>query len=256
MEKEQKFNDSQTQTLQQMQTIKARTWCAVFYPESLPDDWKEQLKAFADKVYIGLHDSDINEDGSGTLKKLHYHIIMDFCNDKRGDVIAAFCFSLNQPKPQKCKSIASAVRYLIHKDHPDKYQYDRSIIEEYGKARGTKCADDYLTSNADETSDLNDILDFCEENKVFSFSLLRKYTAKKKPDWNNLIMRKCAYIVKETLKSDLWDLKMDLKNDFFCGRNDSGMPKEHFKSADEYADFMLAQISYDAKAKVYEMMNE
>lgn len=236
--------------LKELRGVKARTWLAVFYPESLPADWEDRLKEFADKVFIGpLHDKDISEDGSGTPKKAHYHIIMDFCNDKRGDTIADFCFSLNQPMPQKCNSIASAVRYLVHKDHPDKYQYSKSDIKEYGKARGSKCADDYLTSNADETSDLNEILDFCEENNIYSLSILRKYSRKEKPDWNDLIMRKHAYVIKNMLKSAEYDLFMELKNEFYRKINNSGLPNDSFLSSRDYAEYMICKLQAEAKEK-------
>lgn len=72
-----------------------------------------------------FHDKDINEDG--TPKKPHVHFMIFFpwqrtdtsISKKLG--IPLNCFKYIDNK-------VGAVRYLIHLDHKDKYQYDKDII--------------------------------------------------------------------------------------------------------------------------------
>ena len=54
--------------------VKKRNWAFVLYPESAPENWKEQLQLTGLPCVISpIHDKDVNPDG--TPKKAHHHII-------------------------------------------------------------------------------------------------------------------------------------------------------------------------------------
>lgn len=71
-----------------------------------------------------LHDKDVNENGE--LKKAHYHIYGKRKNQTKREVLAS---KLGIPLNHCYYSTnwRGAVRYLIHVDDPDKYQY---LVEE------------------------------------------------------------------------------------------------------------------------------
>lgn len=53
---------------------KARHFGFLLYPESIPENWQEQLESLGVSMAVSpLHDKDKNSDG--TLKKPHYHVI-------------------------------------------------------------------------------------------------------------------------------------------------------------------------------------
>lgn len=56
---------------------RTRNWTLIFYPEDLPDDWKERVDELCVKwIESPLHDRDENPDG--TPKKAHIHTLFMF----------------------------------------------------------------------------------------------------------------------------------------------------------------------------------
>lgn len=120
-----------------------RAFQCIIYPDSEEYQYQlllNRLESFWDKALYILHDCDSyteseveewkiknnSEDcpfGVGELKKPHFHVI----GYREAPLIlgcAATKFGIPSNYVQKCKSFKAAVRYLIHKDQPDKFQYD------------------------------------------------------------------------------------------------------------------------------------
>lgn len=73
------------------------------------------------------HDCDVIE-GTGELKKAHWHIVLDFRHARYlTGVSKALGITDNYLKP--CSDDEQYLRYLIHADDPDKYQYPLSAVE-------------------------------------------------------------------------------------------------------------------------------
>lgn len=106
---------------------KKRTWAFVLYPESAPQDWREQLKISGLVAAVSpLHDKDINP--TGEPKKAHYHIILVYSGPTTYNAVAKFTVSLNSTIPQALESVRGMYRYFSHKDNPEKYQYNECEI--------------------------------------------------------------------------------------------------------------------------------
>lgn len=76
-----------------------------------------------------LHDNDFLDDG--TLKKAHYHVYLKFYKKKDINVIAKI-FNIKPNLVQKVKNKGALIRYFIHKDNPEKYQYsDFEILSNF-----------------------------------------------------------------------------------------------------------------------------
>lgn len=111
-----------------MAASKKRYWSAVFYPESLPDDWKEQLTLTGLPIAISpLHDRDSNP--TGEHKKEHYHILMCYPGPTTFSCVNRICESLGQPIPLPLESVIGMYRYHVHQDNPEKAQYSDSDRE-------------------------------------------------------------------------------------------------------------------------------
>lgn len=103
--------------------LKGRHFAYVVYPESAPEDWREQLVQTGLAFVVSpLHDKDENPDG--TPKKPHWHLIVSWGNSTTYRSARALCDTvLNCPRPQILKNPNGMYRYLTHKDNPEKYQY-------------------------------------------------------------------------------------------------------------------------------------
>lgn len=76
--------------------------------------------------YIGiLHDKDTKEDN--TLKKAHYHVLLYFPNQKLISTIKNQ-LGVSDTDFYEIKSMSGQLRYLIHYDDEDKYQYSRDLV--------------------------------------------------------------------------------------------------------------------------------
>lgn len=73
-----------------------------------------------------FHDKDIKDDLSD-FKKEHYHFQVYYSNQKQLEKWGEL-FNVPLTRVQKISNKQSAIRYLIHADNNDKYQYDISNI--------------------------------------------------------------------------------------------------------------------------------
>lgn len=82
-------------------------------------------------AYI-LHERDTKPDG--TMKTPHFHVVAEFpCAKRLATWLNALAGSLNlnplAVSVEKCRSFEGSFQYLVHKNDPDKHQYDPSTIK-------------------------------------------------------------------------------------------------------------------------------
>ena len=143
---------------------KGRLWATVGYPESLPNNWIEQLQETGLQIAISpLHNKDVNPDGS--TKKEHYHIILVYDGPTTYKHVKDFCNRLNMVNPIKLESLRGMYRYHIHIDNPEKYQYndgDRILLNGFEKENGK-----YTESEIEEYCFV--IINFIEDNYITEY---------------------------------------------------------------------------------------
>lgn len=175
---------------------RSREWIFILYPESAPHDWEEILKSqHITHVISPIHDKDVNPDG--TVKKPHHHILMSFNSKKSFSQIKSITDSLNQPIPQICHNKVAQIRYFIHLDDPEKYQYSQQDIKTYGQVDLESA---FKFTFDDELNIADAILDYCELNNIDEFFELVDYCRKNNKDWWKYLNKNC-FLIKETLKS-------------------------------------------------------
>lgn len=122
--------ENETSSSKKSKEVKKRFWTAVLYPESAPENWREEIKQSGLVFAVSpLHDRDINADG--TPKKAHHHIILVYNGPTTFSNVESFLAKLNQPIPKALESIRGMYRYFTHEENPEKAQYDKSLIEHY-----------------------------------------------------------------------------------------------------------------------------
>lgn len=120
--------------------IRSRLYSCVLYPEDKTQAHAiEQLKGSAYSAVGILHDKDIhiNEEtgepiidpdtGKPQPKKPHYHFVIRFKNARYRSSLAKE-LQIQPNYLQKSSDFGSAVRYLLHLDHQNKYQYPKEEL--------------------------------------------------------------------------------------------------------------------------------
>lgn len=145
---------------------RTRNWNFILYPESAPENWREIInETRIEWLESPLHDKDV--DATGELKKAHYHITLLFPSNKSYTQVKELTDSLNAPIPIKCQSVKGSIRYMVHKDNPDKYQYYWNDIVCHG---GADLASLCMPTASERLVIQKDILAFIRDNEITEFS--------------------------------------------------------------------------------------
>lgn len=149
------------------------------YPESAPDNWREIISEYAAPFAVSpLHDQDVNPDGEP--KKPHWHITLAHQSKKSYEQVCELTARLNATIPQKVANMVGNIRYMIHKDNPEKAQYDKQDII-------TGCGFDienYLSRTKTESRQImREIYAFIRESNINEFCDLMDYAFDNEPEW-------------------------------------------------------------------------
>ena len=107
--------------------VRTRNWGLVMYPDSCPPNYIEILNDTHTPYLISpLHNKDVNADGKH--KKDHWHLLLMFSSVKTAEQVQEIADKLHTPPPEKIANLKGAVRYLDHRDNPEKAQYNSKDI--------------------------------------------------------------------------------------------------------------------------------
>ena len=172
------------------------------YPDSAPPNWREILEEMHIEAVISpLHEFDT--DPNGEVKKAHWHVLLSFEGKKSYEQIKEITDSLNAPIPQKCQSAKGMVRYFLHLDNPDKYQYSRTDMIAIG---GADIAELLKPTSANRDALICEMCDWVDDNEVMHFAVLARYArAHRRDDWHPLLTSNSTVYMKEYIKS-IWQM--------------------------------------------------
>lgn len=194
-----------------MGSKRAKHWTFIMYPESAPENWKETIKCTHIKTAISpLHDRDLNP--TGDEKKPHWHVFIEYESLKSFDQVKEITEVLNSTIPQIVHSPVGMIRYFIHKDNPDKFQYNWEDIEVYNGFDLDKY-DSYTESEIDYI--IADITQFIDDNHITEYADLISVTRDKEfnhfEDWYRIVRKNTlffnAYISSRRNQEKEWKKK-------------------------------------------------
>lgn len=175
---------------------RTRNWTFIVYPESAPENWREILQEQHINFAVSpCHDKDVNP--TGELKKAHYHVLLAFDSVKSYSQVLDITTSLNATIPQKVESVVGLIRYFVHIDNPEKYQYDMKDIFVFGAIDIIK---PFETANARYEA-IGEMLDYIDDNDITEFSDLFKYARLNNQIWFRYLSDNCAYVISQHIKS-------------------------------------------------------
>lgn len=183
---------------------RTRNFATVVYPESAPENWQELLADLKVPAFISpLHDQDINP--GGEKKKPHYHVLIMFEGVKTMEQADDLFKVIGGVGNEKVQSIRGYARYLCHLDNPEKAQYKQEDVRCLGGA-------DYVSVIGlalDRYKAIGEMIDYCVENKVYSYAALLKYSRLERFDWFRILCDNGTMVMREFLKSYRWSVEND-----------------------------------------------
>lgn len=178
---------------------RTRNFTTVVYPESAPAGWMELLSEQHVEAFVSpLHDRDV--DFNGEQKKPHWHVIIMFDSLKTVEQAKEVFDLIGGVGCEKVKSIRGNARYLCHLDNPEKAQYDAKDVRSFAGA-------DYFeicSLSCDKYVAIGEMLEFCEDNNVFSFSEFLLYCRRNRYDWFRVLCDGGAFLLRNYLRSRFW----------------------------------------------------
>lgn len=148
---------------------RSRAFNAVFYPESAPANFREQIADWNVPALLILHDKD--ED-----KKPHYHLLLMFAGKKSLRQVRELVVELGSNVVQPAYDVRGSARYLLHLDSPGKYRYPTEALEAFS---GAPVLD--LTAPVGDPSP--EIMAFVREQGLTEYSKLIDYCLDQRQDW-------------------------------------------------------------------------
>lgn len=178
--------------------VKSKSWNAIVYPESLPDNWRELLDELRIQwIESPLHDKDIN--ATGEQKKPHYHLCLIWDGPTTFKNVSTLVkTTLGGVTPQVCHSVRGSVRYMAHLDNPEKYRYNELEIVSHNGAD----LDELLKPTAAyENSILKEITWFIRDNNITEFVDFATVCLTEHEEWFYLLTSRYTLYIRELLRS-------------------------------------------------------
>ena len=186
---------------------RTRNYATVIYPDSAPENWQEILvEQFIPAFISPFHDLDVDPDGE--IKKSHWHVILTYDSTKTKEQAQEIFTMISGVGCEVVQSLRGYARYLCHLDNPEKHQYSPDDVR-------ALCGADYNATiglPTDKYKAISEMIDYCEQNNVFSYSELLIYSRTNHFDWFRVLCDNGTVVIKEYLKSRLWTMNNTRKD--------------------------------------------
>lgn len=189
-----------------MTVEKKRYWTMIVYPDSAPENWRTILdEGHYAWIESPLHDKDVNADGE--IKKAHWHIMIAFDGPMSNVTPNKIADDVNSPMPKAVGSAKGLVRYMIHLDNPEKYQYEKNEIIGHG---GVDIDSFFELTTTNRLEVLKQISRYVIDNNIVNFVNLVEYAISENDDWFTVIADKNTLYINKLIDAQ-WQ-KGNVKN--------------------------------------------
>ena len=181
-------------------TKRTRNYGTVVYPDSAPENWQDILaEQFIPAFISPLHDKDTNPDNN-EQKKAHYHVMIMFDSVKTKEQAIEVFNLIGGVGCEVIQSRRGYARYMCHMDNPEKFQYKQDDVRALGGADYI----DIIGLVTDKYKAIGEMIDYCKEYNIYSYSDLLEYCRMERFDWFRVLCDNGTVVMKEYLKSRSW----------------------------------------------------
>lgn len=146
-----------------MNNERSISWALILYPQediSHKNALDYIISNYSKYAYI-KHDKDLLDNGE--LKKEHYHVLVQFSNYRWRNAVAEE-LQITPNYLEKVRNLENSLKYLIHFNNADKFQYDVESVEGPLKQ---KLIGYINTTDKSESDKVIELLDFLESQKGY-----------------------------------------------------------------------------------------
>ena len=98
---------------------------------------------------------------------------------------------LHAPNPKPCESVVGKVRYWLHLDNPEKYQYKKEDIKAFC---GFDAKEVLKPSKTQQTAMMREIRKYIRDNNILELKTFMDYADAECPQWGYVINRYQSHI--------------------------------------------------------------
>ena len=165
-----------------MSKEKARYFTFLLYPESIPNDWIDNLELIGVPIAISpLHDKDLSDVEGQKYKKEHYHVIYVSKNPVTAESVRLKVKrSLGDKSVAMVQIVSTSMEnmylYLTHESKDaiakNKHKYSKADI----RLLNNFDIDRYVTLDVEDKDDmLNDVCDLIDDHNLANMRELRRF---------------------------------------------------------------------------------
>lgn len=136
-----------------MTDLRSENWTLTLYTDNEADKRTlEYITKNFNYAYI-LHNKDINKE-TGEIKKEHIHVVIKLENARTIKSIAEELY-IEENRVEKVRNYRKMIRYLLHLDNKEKYQYNKEEIQ----SNVWETIEKYFKDNT-ESGDIKEIFEY------------------------------------------------------------------------------------------------
>lgn len=183
---------------------KKRYFAFLLYPESINSEWKQILINLKQRVFYIYHDKDIILE-TGEVKKPHYHVMIMYDSPRSDATVSKIATSCgSNGHLERIESKSKYMRYLIHLDNPEKYQYGFEDVVSLGGADYVKEIRTKLKVGNDKLKIISEMINFCNDNNIEVYADFLSYCVKYRQDWLKILTSYSGRVIENYIKSSSW----------------------------------------------------
>lgn len=184
---------------------RTRVWGTLIYPRQgdeetqCPENWAEVLEEMGVKAVVSpLHDKDTKPDG--TFKKPHRHVLLSFEGVKSEAQARELFERIGGVGCEPINSLYAQVRYLTHKDNPEKAQYSSLDVLTFGGFEYKRYASTKEDEDKDTGEKMGRIFAIMAERNLFEFCHVAEFLLQEEPELF-AVFRKNSYFFGQFIRS-------------------------------------------------------
>lgn len=186
---------------------RARNWTFLLYPESMQQDAFNIIRSWCIPGYISpLHEPD------GEDKKPHYHVGLAFSGKKSFSQIKGLAAKVGGVVPSfelaKVEDLGGHVRYMIHKDNPDKQQFSGQDV--ITSLCGFNVSKFFELTSEELDKIIADMEEFVCDHNITEMQQLKDVARRYYPAWAHALNHRCMYVMGQYIKSRRHARKPDI----------------------------------------------
>lgn len=185
---------------------KIKLFACLLYEDSMAENWFEKACLYGIPFYYVFHDKD--------EKKPHYHVFFNPPNSISVNTAKELIATIGGANEEILRVISKRgyLRYLIHLDNPEKYQYSMTDVK---TGCGAVYDDKSISSDEEckmlEFDTIQEMIDFIDDHDVVAYCDFVRICLGHKRDWLKVLLSSKGRVIDKYIKSRYWAIETNVR---------------------------------------------